>query len=403
MWQRGWWQERIEAAWARRNVVWLMGVRRTGKTVLCQSLPDVEYFDCELPSVRRVLEDPESFLARRDSRRVVLDEIHRLDRPAELLKIAADHFPGVKLIATGSSTLGASARFRDTLAGRKRELWLTPMTLADVVAAGGTLEQRLAYGGLPPLFAGATDESDYQEWIDAYWAKDILELFRLERRRSFQRLLELLHVQSGGIFEANSLASPCEVSRTTIANYLAVLEATFVMHVVRPFSGNPSREITTAPRVYAFDTGFVRAFRGWKELRPKDEGELFEHLVLNELHAHLQQRSVRYWRTKRGEELDFVIEERGAAPIAIECKRQADEFDPKALQVFRSLHAGTRNYVVAMDLRRPYERRYGETAVRFVDLATLVQEIVPAPATPAPPTPSAARRSRPRPRKPGRS
>ncbi|MCC6785315.1 MAG: hypothetical protein IT457_20865 [Planctomycetes bacterium] len=92
----------------------------------------------------------------------------------------------------------------------------------------------------------------------------------------------------------------------------------------------------TAPRVYAFESGSVRAFRGWKESRPKDEGELFEHLVLNELHAHLQQRSVRSRRTKRGEE-------RGAAPIAIECRRQADEFDPKALQVLRSLHAGTRN------------------------------------------------------------
>ena len=383
MWQRSWWQARLEAAWSTRNVVWLMGVRRTGKTMLCRSLPDVEYLDCELPSVRRQLADPEAFLAA-GPRRVVLDEIHRLDQPAELLKIAADHFPKVQVLATGSSTLGASARFRDTLAGRKQEVWLTPMTLADVAAAGGTFQQRLAHGGLPPLFASAPDESAYQEWIDAYWAKDILELFRLERRRSFQKLLELLLVQSGGIFEANSLASPCEVSRTTIANYLAVLEATFVMHVVRPFSDNPSREITSAPRVYGFDTGFVRAFRGWRELRPADEGALFEHLVLNELHAHMQKRSVMYWRTKRGEEVDFVVHERGAEPIAVECKRTADDFDPKALLVFRSLHSGSRNYVVAMDVRKTYERRYGDVVVRFVDLDALVREIVPgSPVAPA--------------------
>lgn len=381
MWQRTWWQARLEAAWSTRNIVWLMGVRRTGKTMLCQSLPDIEYFDCELPSVRRQLADPETFLAA-GPRRVVLDEIHRLDQPAEILKIAADHFPKVKVLATGSSTLGASARFRDTLAGRKQEVWLTPMTLADVVAAGGTFQQRLAQGGLPPLFADATGESAYQEWIDAYWARDILELFRLERRRSFQRLLELLLVQSGGIFEASSLASPCEVSRTTIANYLAVLEATFVMHVVRPFSGNPSREITSAPRVYAFDTGFVRAFRGWRQMRPEDEGALFEHLVLNELHAHMQKRAVMYWRTKRGEEVDFVVHERGSEPIAIECKRSADDFDPKALLVFRGLHPGGTNYVVAMDVRRDYERRYGDVVVRFVDLGTLVREVAPA-ATPA--------------------
>jgi uncharacterized protein len=243
MWDRTWWLERIETAWAQRSIVWLMGVRRTGKTVLCRSLPDTEYFDCELPSVRRQLADPETFLRTLGKSRVVLDEVHRLDNPAELLKIAADHFPDVSVLATGSSTLGASARFRDTLAGRKREVWLTPMTMTDLAAAGGTLTRRLARGGLPALFQTGPGDTDYQEWVDAYWAKDILELFRLERRRSFQRLLELLLVQSGGIFEATSLASPCEVSRTTITKYLAVLEATFVVHVVRPFSGNPAREL----------------------------------------------------------------------------------------------------------------------------------------------------------------
>ena len=60
--------------------------------------------------------------------------------------------------------------------------------------------------------------------MDAYWAKDIQELFRLERRASFQRFVELLMAQSCGIFEATRFAAPCEVSRTTITNYLAVLE-----------------------------------------------------------------------------------------------------------------------------------------------------------------------------------
>lgn len=380
MWKRTGWLQRIEDAWGKRSVVWLMGVRRTGKTMLCQSLPDTDYFDCELPSMRRRLADPEAFLQGCPSgSRIALDEIHRLDDPAELLKIAADHFPKLRVIATGSSTLGASARFRDTLAGRKQELWLTPMTLADVAAARGTLLQRLANGGLPPLFVGAT-ETAYQEWIDAFWAKDVLELFRLERRRSFQKLLELVFLQSGGIFEASSLASPCEVSRTTIGNYLAVAEASFVVHVVRPFHSNPSREIVGAPRVYGFDTGFVRVFRGWQTLRPEDEGSLFEHLVLNELHAALQQRTVKYWRTKRGEEVDFVLPVVGAAPVAIECKRRADDFDPRGMRAFRADYPGGRNYVVTMDTKAPYERNHGDLRVRYCDPTTLVQEVGPDPA-----------------------
>jgi len=144
---RYFWLDRIEKTW-RRPVLWLSGVRRVGKTCLCKTVPNVEYFDCELPRVRRQMEAPEAFLEDLRGCRVVLDEVHRLDNPSELLKIAADHYPDVRIIATGSSTLGTSARFKDTLAGRKSELWLTPMTKADLVDFGQTnLQYRFLRGG----------------------------------------------------------------------------------------------------------------------------------------------------------------------------------------------------------------------------------------------------------------
>src|SRR5438093_4153732 len=110
---RSFWHRLVGQAWRRRSVVWLMGVRRAGKTFLSQSLPAIEYFDCELPRVRRQLEDPEAFLGGLRGKRIVLDEIHRLPNPAEVLKIAADHFPHTRVLATGSSRLATSARFGD--------------------------------------------------------------------------------------------------------------------------------------------------------------------------------------------------------------------------------------------------------------------------------------------------
>lgn len=386
---RPFWHARINRAWERRSIVWLMGVRRVGKTTLARSLPDAEYFDCELPRTRDLLDDPESFLAARPGRTVVLDEIHRLANPAEFLKIAADHAPGVRVLATGSSTLGASARFRDTLTGRKTEVWLTPMTSADLAdfaganhertpIGGDPLRHRLLRGGLPEFYlAPALPERDYQEWIDAYWARDILELFRLERRHAFRKLLELLLVHSGGIFEATRYAKPCEVSRTTIANYLAVLEATFAVHVVRPFAEGGRAEIVSAPRVYGFDTGFVCHQRGWTDLRNDDLGNLWEHLVLNELHAHLGRDPVRYWRTKHGNEVDFVVVRRGQPPVTIECKWTAREFDAAGLRVFRAAYPTGPNFVVAADVSpgQPYERGVGAQRVRFVALADLAREL----------------------------
>ncbi len=380
--QRHFWLDLLERAWRGRSVIWLSGVRRVGKTCLCQSLPNVEYFDCELPRVRRMLLDPQSFLDGRRRRRIILDEIHRLSNPSELLKIAADHYHTVQIIATGSSTLGAPSKFRDTLAGRKRDVWLTPMCLRDLDDAKlPDLRRRLRRGGLPPfLLPEDFPERDFQEWMDAFWAKDIQELFRLERRDSFQKFTELILAQSGGIFEATRFAPPCEVSRPTIANYLRVLESTFVAHVIKPFSTRRSNEIVAAPKVYGFDTGFVCYYRGWQELREEDLGVLWEHFVLNEVMTRTQSRDVAYWRDKRGHEIDFVLARLRRKPLAIECKWSADRFEPTNLRAFRQQHPEGENVVVAQDVGRAFNRTFGNLRVRFESLDAFASSVVESPA-----------------------
>ena len=375
--KRQFWLNRIEIAWERRSVIWLSGVRRVGKTCLCQTLPDIEYFDCELPRVRRLMEDPQGFLGSIGNGRIVLDEIHRLPNPSELLKIAADHYPQINIVATGSSTLGASAKFRDTLAGRKTELWLTPIINADLDDFNQTnLDHRLLHGGLPPFFLEAEfPEYEFQEWIDAYWAKDIQELFRLERRYSFQKFAELLIAQSGGIFEATRFAAPCEVSRGTITNYLSILDATFVINIIHPFSSRRSTEIVAAPKVYGFDTGFVCYYQGWSQLRQEDRGLLWEHIVLNEIMAHKQSRNIQYWRDKRGHEVDFVLTRAREIPVAVECKWTASGFSPRQLLAFRRQYPEGKNFVVAHDVDHPFAKEYNGILVKFVNLDSLIDEI----------------------------
>jgi uncharacterized protein len=376
--QRSFWLDRIETAWRRRSIVWLSGVRRVGKTVLTQSLPKVEYFDCELPRVRGTMQDPEAFLGSLKGKRVVLDEIHRLANPSELLKIAADHYPSVKVVATGSSTLSAATKFRDTLTGRKVEVGLAPMMTTDVQEFGqGDLQHRLRRGGLPPFYlADPLPERDFQEWMDSYWAKDIQELFRLERRASFLRFLELVMSQSGGMFEATKYAAPCEVSRTTIGNYLAVLETTRVAHVVRPFSSHRRTEVVSAPKVYAFDTGFVTYYKGWDHPRREDWGVLWEHYVLNELQSRLPDQAIRYWRDMRGHEVDFVIERRGKPPVAVECKwSEAGADGLPGLVAFRRAYPEGENILVAGDAQRPIDRRIGGMRVSVFRLEELARRL----------------------------
>ena len=372
--QRKFWSDRIEEAWRRRSLVWLTGVRRAGKTTLAQSLPDVEYFDCDLARVRRDLEDPERFLSTVQGKRVVFDEVHRLREPAELLKVAADHFPEVRVLATGSSTLQATTKFRDSLAGRKTEIWLTPMMSEDLRSFGGDLRRRLGRGGLPPFFLPEIlPVADFQEWMDSYWARDVQELFRIERRPAFMKLIELLILNSGGAFEATAYAGPCEVSRPTITTWLGVLEITKLARIVRPFSTRRSREVVSTPRVYMFDTGFVTEYRGWDSLRPEDLGILWEHYVLNELDARLPHVDVAYWRTTSHQEVDFIVSRRGARPVAVECKwTSANAGALSGMRAFLNAYPDATGVVVGADVLRPRTAGLGEREVSFVGLDDLI-------------------------------
>jgi uncharacterized protein len=371
------WQGLIEKAWQSRSLVWMPGVRRVGKTCLAQSLDAIEYFDCEIPQVRKAMEDPLDFWNSLPGKRVVLDEVHRLPNPSELLKIAADHYPKIRVLATGSSSLRASRKFRDTLTGRKTNLWLTPMVQADLRDfVIPNLQRRMLHGGLPEALLTDTPHGrNCQEWMDDYWAKDIEEMFHLELRTPFMKMTELLMIQSGGTFEATRMARACEISRPTVLSYLHALESTFVVHILRPYHQHRANEITSAPKVYAFDTGFVCHYRGWSALRPDDLGTLWEHLVLNEIHAATQGRTVGYWRDKQRHEVDFVWAPHRRAPLAIECKWSADAFEPVGIQSFRHQHPEGENLVVAHDVDRPFHRTYKDVKVRFVNIAGLIEQL----------------------------
>jgi predicted AAA+ superfamily ATPase len=374
---RKFWLQRINEEWKRHSLIWLSGVRRTGKTFLTNSLNDIEYFDCELPRIRSIMEDPEQFLNSLQNKKIILDEIHRLKNPSELLKIATDHYPNIKIIATGSSTLQASTKFKDTLVGRKSEIWLTPMISNDLEDFGNKdLSHRFLHGGLPSFFLYKTiPERDFQEWMDGYWAKDIQELFRLEKRFSFQKFLELLFINSGGIFEATKYANSCEVSRTTITNYLNVLESTFVAHIIKPYSTHKQNEIISAPKVYGFDTGFVCYYRGWYQLRPTDIGNLWEHYVLNEIQAKTQNRNIYYWRDKRGHEIDFIYIKRGSSPMVLECKWSSVDVDIKNILSFRRNYPNGKNYIITNDVRRPFYKTKSGIRLEYIGLDSLIKKL----------------------------
>lgn len=341
------WKKRLASAWRLASIVWLAGPRRVGKTVLAKSLPDIEFFDCDLPSIAERASDPESFFRTMKGRCIVLDEVHQLPDPSRLLKIGADSFPKLKILATGSSTLAATRKFRDSLTGRKRVVHLVPVLHEELPAFGANLEDRLLRGGLPPaLLAPRRDPGFFAEWMDSYFARDVQELFHLEKRGPFLRMFELLLRQSGGMLEVSRLAGDCGVSRPTTMSWLEIFQITHVLHVLRPFAAGGRREIVAQPKVYGFDTGMVCHARGWDRLRNEDHGVLWEHLVLDTLLA-ADLPKIHFWRDKQQNEVDFVVPRGRAAVDAIECKWRPEEIATHGLAVFRASYPRGRNFVVS--------------------------------------------------------
>jgi len=372
--KRPFWTDRLVAAWKQASIVWLTGPRRAGKTVLAQSLPDAEFLNCDLPSVAERLRDPESFFRSVKKKFVVLDEVHQLPDPSRLLKIGADAFPKLKILATGSSTLAATQKFRDSLTGRKRVVELVPVLHEELPAFGLTdLRKRLLRGGLPPaLLAKEHNPEFYAEWLDSYFARDVQELFRLEKRAGFLRVLELLMRQSGGMLDVTKLAAESQISRPAVTNWLEVYQITHVAHLVRPYSAGGRREIVAQPKVFGFDTGLVCHARGWDHLRTEDCGVLWEHLVLDTLIAAGAPK-INFWRDKQQREVDFVVPHGRNVVDAIECKWNPEAFETRGLAVFREQYPKGKNYVVSPLNGPSYERVQGGLKISIVSPGELRQ------------------------------
>ncbi len=367
--QRPFWIQRINDAWEKRSLVWLSGVRRVGKTTLAKMIPDIIYLNCDLPSVQRELQEPEFFYrSLPPDSKIVFDEIHRLEKPSEVLKIGTDEFPHLKILATGSSTLAASRKFRDTLTGRKIEIHLTPVLWTECLENFQivNLDRRLLHGGLPePLLASQKDAYFFSEWMDSFYARDIQELFGIRNRVGFLKLFQLLLRQSGGLVDYTQLARLADINRLTVKAHLEALQITHAIYVLPPYHGKSRREITRRPKIYAFDTGFITYAKGWDSIRDEDRGYLWEHLILDILQTMVPRSQIYFWRDKSGNEIDFVLALSRSQTICIECKINPDSFQLKPLRLFRNKYPLGENIVVSPVIERPYSRQFDDFIIQF--------------------------------------
>ncbi len=288
-----------------------------------------------------------------------------------VLKIASDEYPHLKILATGSSTLSATQKFRDTLTGRKQMIYLSPVLWSECQTDFNIkdVDRRMLSGGLPEvLLSEVRDPSFFSEWLDSYYARDIQELFAIRNRSGFMKLLQLLIRQSGSLVDYSNLSKLSGLSRPTVKAHTEAISIAHAGYFLSPFYGGKRREITKRPKFYAFDTGFVAFVKGWDTIREDDRGLLWEHMVLDELRSRFDSRNIFYWRDKSGREIDFIIPGKRKQIDIVECKINPDSLNIKNLLEFRSIYPEGRNYIVSPFIKTPYRQKIGKLNLYYYGL-----------------------------------
>jgi predicted AAA+ superfamily ATPase len=273
---------------------------------------------------------------------IVIDEAQYVPAIGKGLKIIVDHVPGIRVIATGSSSFDLSNKLGEPLVGRQRILKLFPLSVLELLQHNNRVEIQqqlpalLIFGMYPEVLRkeGHDKKALYLvELVNAYLLKDILALENVKSPKVLLDLLRLLAYQVGSEVSLNELANALKLDVKTVGRYLDLLEKSFIIFSLGGFSRNLRNEITSKRKYYFYDTGIrnavINAFNPL-ELR-NDIGSLWENfLVVERLKKKTYQLIFSndfFWRTYAQQEID-LIEEREGKLFAYEFKWKSRSYKP---------------------------------------------------------------------------
>lgn len=314
-------------------IVAITGPRQSGKTTLArQAFPDKPYLSLEDPDVLALAEsDPRGLLATYPHG-AVLDEAQRAPHLFSYLQTHVDEKrTAAGWILTGSQQFGLLSGITQSLAGRVGLLQLLPFTLSELSDAARplpTLNELLVQGFYPPLYDRPVSSGDwFAAYIATYVERDLRQMINVRDLSAFQRFVKMCAARTGQLLNLSSLATDCGISHNTAAAWISVLEASYIIHLLRPHHRNFNKRLVKTPKLYFCDVGLAAWLLGVRDPGQAgfhaQRGALFETLVVNEV---LKQRmndgqpsNLFFWRDSKGLEIDLLLE-RGDDLTPVEIK-----------------------------------------------------------------------------------
>jgi len=311
------------------KVLVIYGPRQVGKTTLVNNFLSnysgkVYKSTGENSQLRRVLESSDfsqiiPFFSSYDL--IFIDEAQKINNIGQGLKIIVDQIPGIKVIATGSSSFDLSNQIGEPLVGRQNIIKLYPLSVSELMAQYGSaypyeqINNLLVYGSYPESIMAKSFQNKINiisQICDSYLLKDILEIESIKKSKKLYDLLKLIAFQIGSEVSLQEIGAQLEISKNTVAKYLDLLEKTFVLYNLRPYFFNQRKAISKKSKYYFYDLGIRNSIIG--NFNPvssrNDVGALWENFLVIE---RLKKQAYKpiysnnyFWRTWEKHEVDWV-------------------------------------------------------------------------------------------------
>jgi len=334
-------------------VVALLGARQVGKSTLakkiCADFQDAVYLDLESPRDINKLQDPEAFFELNKDSLICLDEIQRMPDLFEILRAVVDK-TSQRFLVLDSASRDLIRQGSETLAGRIAYLELTPFTLDEIPG----VDSRVHWlrGGYPKSVLAKNDDVGFVwrlNYIRTFLERDIPQLGFSIPANTLRRLWQMLAHNQGQTLNSAKMGNSLDKSANTIRHYIDILEQTFLVRTLAPYSVNVKKRLVKSPKVYLRDSGLLHTLLDIETMNNlmghPVYGSSYEGYVIENILANLPRWKPYFYRTAGGAELDLVLT-RGAEIIAIEIKASSA---PKPSRGFWSSCEdikATRKYVI---------------------------------------------------------
>lgn len=313
-------------------VVTVTGPRQSGKTTLCRAaFPAKPYANLESPDTRQfAISDPRAFLAQFPDG-AILDEIQRAPELLSYLQVMvdADRRSGL-FILTGSQQFEMMTTISQSLAGRTALLKLLPFSIEELAATvpGLSVDRLLVSGFYPRIHdKGLNPTQALGDYLETYVERDLRQLINIKDLGLFEKFVRLCAGRAGQLLNMQEIGNEAGVSHTTARAWITLLEASYIIHLLRPWYGNISKRLVKMPKLYFYDVGLASYLLGIEHeghiARHPLRGALFENLAVMEALKYRYHRGKRsnlnFYRDAKGHEVDLVISH-GPELLPIEIK-----------------------------------------------------------------------------------